>query len=384
MMHRVAVSPDMLRWARERARLDPIALAGRFPKLDAWESGALLPTLKQLEGYARATHAPIGCFFLPAPPDETVPIPDFRTISDRAIARPSANLLDTIYACQERQAWYRDFALVNGTPPLPFVGGLTLQTEPERAAADLRQALRFDVDARRICRTWTEALRVFIEQAEQLGVMVMVSGVVLNNNTRHLDPQEFRGFALADDRAPLVFINGADSKAAQMFTLAHELAHLWLGQSALSNDDVEEASTNAVESWCNRVAAELLVPMATLEADVLADEPLSEALSRLARRFKVSTLVILRRLYDAGRLERAAYFAAYRDELERLKHLGAGGSGGGNFYRTTAARVSKRFARALVESTLEGRTLYRDAFRMLGISKSSTFNEFGRSLNYPI
>lgn len=383
-MNRIPVSPDMLRWARDRARLDPFALTGRFPKLEAWEAGELQPTLKQLEDYARATHAPIGYFFLPAPPEERVPIPDFRTMADRAIRRPSPNLLDTVYACQERQAWYRDFALVNGAPPLPFVGTLTPQADPVQAADQLRQALRFDVDARRDCRTWTEALRLFIEQADGLGVMVMVSGVVLNNNSRHLDPQEFRGFALADDRAPLVFINGADSKAAQMFTLAHELAHLWLGQSALSDVSAGESSNNAVESWCNRVAAELLVPMATFEAELVANEPVRETLARLARRFKVSSLVILRRLADAGRLDRAAFYQAYRDELEHLKRLDAAGSGGGDFYRTTAARVSKRFARALVESTLEGRTLYRDAFRMLGIAKTNTFNEFGRSLNFPI
>ena len=89
---------------------------------------------------------------------------------------------------------------------------------------------------------------MFIEQAEQIGVMVMVSGVVLNNYYRHLDPQEFRGIAQSDDRAPLVSVNGADSKAAQMITLAHELAHLWLGQSALSNASVSEAPDNAIET----------------------------------------------------------------------------------------------------------------------------------------
>lgn len=342
------------------------------------------PTLKQLEDYARATHAPIGYFFLPAPPVEPIPIPDFRTMADRVISRPSPNLLDTIYACQERQAWYRDFALIDGQLPLPFVGALNANMAPVQAAAQMRRTLGFDVEARRICRTWTEALRLFIEQAENMGVMVMVSGVVLNNNYRHLDPQEFRGFALADDRAPLVFINGADSKAAQMFTLAHELAHLWLGQSALSDVSADETSNNAIETWCNQVAAELLVPMGVFLGELVADEALPDTLSRLARRFKVSTLVVLRRLADAGRLDRNAFFRAYRDELEHLRSIAAVGSGGGDFYRTTASRVSKRFARALVESTLEGRTLYRDAFRMLGIAKTSTFNEFGRSLSFPI
>ncbi len=383
-MTRIAVSPEMLRWARDRAGLDVLALTTRFPKLEDWEAGELQPTLKQLEGYARATYAPIGFFFLPEPLVEPVPIPDFRTMADREVARPSPNLLDTVYACQERQAWYRDFALVNGQPPLPFVGTLTRSIPPVQAAGQIRQMLEFDVDARRSCRTWTEALRLFIDQAEHIGVMVMVSGVVLNNNYRHLDPQEFRGFALTDDRAPLVFINGADSKAAQMFTLAHELAHLWLGQSALSNVSASETSDNVIETWCNQVAAELLVPMDVFLTELIAEEPIHDTLSRLARRFKVSTLVVLRRLADAGRLDRNAFFRAYRDELDRLRNIDAAGSGGGDFYRTTASRVSKRFARALVESTLEGRTLYRDAFRMLGIAKTSTFNEFGRSLDFPI
>lgn len=382
-MTRVAVQPEMFRWARNRARLDGLALARRFPRLEAWETGELQPTLRQLQDYAKATHAPVGYFFLPAPPEEPLPIPDFRTVADRPIARPSPDLLDTVYACQQRQDWYRDHARVMGEAPLAFVGSVSLETPTGEAAARLREALGFSVEERRACPTWTEALRAFIEQADRLGVMVMVSGVVMNNNTRHLDPQEFRGFALSDPLAPLVFINGADSKAAQMFTLAHELAHLWLGQTALSDASAEPTPGNVVERWCNQVAAELLVPMAALRAELVADEAIAFTLKRLARHFKVSTLVILRRLLDAGQIDRDTFFACYRQEMERLQEVEARNTGGGDFYRTTAARVSKRFARALVESTLEGRTLYRDAFRMLGIAKTSTFNELGRSLGLP-
>jgi len=209
-------------------------------------------------------------------------------------------------------------------------------------------------------------------------VLVMVNGVVGNNNHRRLDPEEFRGFALADKLAPLVFINGADTKAAQMFTLAHELAHIWGGQTGLSDVGLVSAPTHTIERWCNRVAAELLVPLATFRTEYKRGEDLRSALDRLARRFKVSTLVILRRVHDAGGLTWDELGQAYQQELDRLR--GMPRSSGGDFYLTQAARVGKRFARALVASTLEGQTLHRDAFRLLGFSKIATFRELGHSL----
>jgi transcriptional regulator with XRE-family HTH domain len=100
---RVDVKPAMLRWARERAGLKPDALARRFPKLTDWEHKKARPTLKQLEDFAKATHAPIGYLFLSEPPVERVPIPDSRTVGNRRIGRPSPDLLETIYLCQQRQ-----------------------------------------------------------------------------------------------------------------------------------------------------------------------------------------------------------------------------------------------------------------------------------------
>lgn len=371
----------MLRWARERSRLSYDALTQRFPRLNDWESGEAAPTFKQLEAYAKATYAPFGYFFLQAPPEEPLPIPDFRTLGGVQVQKASPNLLDTIYNCQQRQAWYRDFEASSGAESLGFIGSATIDSNVVEVAKAMRKALGFDLEERRVCATWTESLRKFIAQADSIGVLVMCSGVVLNNNRRHLDPEEFRGFALSDDLAPLIFINGADTKAAQMFTLAHELAHLWLGRSALSNATVVPQWSNAVEGWCNRVAAELLAPLVVVKQELRIGEPLSELTSRLARRFKVSTLVVLRRLLDAEYFGYAEFQQAYDAEVAHLKAI-VRPSGGGDFYLTTAARVSKRFARAIYVSTLEGHTLYQDAFQLLGISKSNTFNELGRSLGY--
>ena len=380
-MIRAAVRPELLTWARERAGMESAGLRRRFPKLGSWESGDAVPTLKQLEQFAKAVHVPVGYLFLSAPPVEELPIPDFRLGRERR-QRPSPDLLDTIYMCQGRQEWYRDFARVSGEPAREFVGSLRVDTPVVRAADTIRQALRFDVDARRNCPTWTDALRMFIAQAESMGVLVMCSGVVYNNTHRVLDPAEFRGFAIADRFAPLIFVNGADTKAAQMFTLAHELGHLFLGKSALTDATPDARPAGDVESWCDRVAAELLAPEAVLRREYEPAQDLASAIQRFARRFKVSTLVVLRRLLDIDAISYAQFRAAYDAELERL--LGIERGSGGNFYLSQAARVSKRFAGALLESTAEGRTLYRDAMQMLGIAKLETFTEFGRRLHYPV
>lgn len=375
---RVEVRPELLDWARERAGLSVDAIVQRLPKFEQWESQQAKPTLRQLEQFARLTYTPIGYLFLAEPPVERLPIPDFRTVADTGVARPSPDLLDTLYTCQQRQEWFRDYARSEGQERVGVIGQASVDSDVETVAANMRVALGFDLAERRRMPTWTDALRRFIEQAENLGVLVMVNGVVGNNNRRKLNPNEFRGFALVDDLAPLIFVNGADTKNGQMFTVAHELAHIWLGQSALSDATAATLPTNRVERWCNQVAAEFLVPLSTLRNEIRRGTDPAEESNRLARVFKVSSLVILRRMHDAGALGRDEMWAAYEAEVDRLRAIPRGS--GGDFYLTQAVRVSKRFARALVSSTLEGQTLYRDAFRLLGFSKLDTFRELGKNL----
>ena len=379
MSLRVPVNPELLHWALLRSGRTPEGLSGRFRKLGDWLEGKVQPTLNQLEDFARATHTAIGYFFLPEPPEEVLPIPDFRTLPEARNQPPSVDLLETIYLCQQRQNWYRDYARLQREPLVAFVGSATLDESPTTVAARMRQHLGFDIEARRQMGTWTEALRAFIRLAEEAGVLVMVSGVVGSNTRRPLDVAEFRGFALADELAPLVFINGKDSKAAQMFTLAHELAHLWLGASGVSDSEARILPDDRTERWSSAVAAELLAPLEAVRAASADQEPLPDTLQRLARHFKVSTLVILRRLFDAGRIDRKTLDTTWQAELERLKRVAPAGPGG-DFYNTLGAHVGKRLARAVIVSTLEGQTPFTDAFRLLGVRKSRTFYEEARRL----
>ena len=384
---RVTIQPNLLTWARERAGLSLDALANKFPKIAEWEAGELKPTLKQIENFSKSVHVPIGYLFLPEPPRESLPIPDFRTVSDRSITRLNVNLLDTIYLCQERQAWYRDYARLHRFTPIDFIGKAKLSDAPTEAAKAISTRLNFFMDERGRLPDWAEALRQLMAKAEGLGILVMASSIVGGNTHRKLEVSEFRGFALVDSLAPLIFINAADSKAAQMFTLVHELAHLWLGESGVSDTEAGKASDlpgrqteQEIESWCNAVAAELLMPMQATREAYRPNAPLTDEIQRLAKRFKVSTLVVLRRLFDAGFLDKTIFWQNYRQESERIASLDHGGSSGGNFYRTFEVRNGKRFARAVIASTLEGQTLFQDAFRMLTVQKSATFYQAAQEL----
>lgn len=379
-MTTVPASIPVLRWAARRARLQDEALIARFSKWTQWLSGEAQPTLRQLEDFAQLTHTAIGYFFLPQPPALALPVQDFRTVRDEALTEPSSNLLDTLFICQQRQDWYRDHARLHGLPELDFVGSASMDERPEAVAERVRQVLALSAEARRQLPTWTDALRQLIAKAEDAGVMVMVSSVVGSNSHRKLDVGEFRGFALADRLAPLIFLNGGDSKAAQMFTLAHELAHVWLGASGVSDTQAGSIPEQRTERWCNQVAAELLMPLAEVRAAYEQNAPIADEIQRLACEFKVSTLVALRRLFDAGHIDRTALWQHYRAEQARLRALREGGTAGGDFYRSLGARTSKRFARALVASTLEGLTSFPEAFRMLGVRKTATFYEAAREL----
>ena len=383
MSVRVEVQPSVLVWARVRSGIDDEIWVTRFPRYEAWLEGETAPTLKQLEDFARKTHTPIGFLFLDEPPVEKVPIPDFRTVGDRLVGASevvSADLLDVIYVCERRQEWYRDHQLLNGEAPLDFVATALPTSAVDDIAGHMRTLLDWKAESRSNCRTTDAALTWLREHAEAAGVLVSISGIVGSDTRRKLDPQEFRGFALVDPYASLVFVNGADSKAAQVFTLVHELAHLWLGQTALSDLDPRSTRSNVVERWCNQVAAELLVPAGEFRSAFDPNGDLRAQLQPLAERFRVSTQVILGRAREAGALTWDEYLAELDVERARVAALMAARGGGGNYYNTKPVQIGKRFARALLASTLEGRTSYTEAFRMLGLKKAATFDELAQRL----
>jgi Zn-dependent peptidase ImmA (M78 family) len=383
-MAQVALSPSVLEWARERAGVPMDTLAKRFKKYSDWREGKGGPTFQQLESLANTLNIPVGMMFLPEPPVEKLPLPDFRRMADIEAYRPSTELIDTIHTCQRRQQWYREHLASAGAEVLEFVGSATQEESPIAIANRIRTKLDLASGNRSGAASSEEFLRQFVLSSRDMGILVMINGVVGNNTRRTLNPREFRGFAIPDPFAPLIFINGADSKAGQIFTLAHELAHVWLGKGGISNssaDDFPETipPDRDIERLCNAVAAELLVPIADLRSSNLPED-IDLAKSMVARNFRVSTLVALRRLKDIGRLSYADFRAAYDSELSYLKELAKKKSGGGDFYATMGARVDPRFATAVISAALEGQALMGEAFDLLDLKNSKTFREEARRL----
>lgn len=384
----IHVAPDVLEWAIRRSGKTIDDLIPKFPHLHRWIAGEAYPTLSKLEKLANATHTPIGNFFLSEPPEIDLGLTDFRTVGDVGITEPSPNLIDTLALCEQRQEWYRDYAIENGFEAVQLVGSLSEQMTVRQAGATLRTFVDFDLTARNDVRTLDDAWSALSSAVEDAGVLVMKNGVVGNNTHRKLDPDEFRGFALADDLAPLIFVNGVDSKAAVVFTLVHELVHIGLGISSISNLAPSEsrleqsATTDKTERWCSQVAAEFLVPGEDLRQNFRTDAALDEEIHRLARLYKVSTFVLVHKLHDDGLID----WTSYRREYDALTDAWSAlvparrTSSGGNTYNNLGVRVGKTFARALLTDTRVGNTLYSDALRLLALRKGDSLNAFADHL----
>lgn len=375
MSTHVAVTQSVLAWALQRADRSYEKTVKKFPKLEAWLSGDALPSLRELEKFASFTHVSLGALIMPEPPDETLPIADMRTRDSKVIERPSGNLLDTINRYQQFQDWYHDYAREQGAEKLPFLGSASTQDNPHMVARHVRELLRLDRAKATSPDQWR---RDIVKALEDVGTLVMMSGIVGNNTRRPLSTDEFRGFSLYDDLAPLIFVNLAgESYGAQNFTLVHEFAHLLAGHSALSGGDHLLGGTGE-EAWCNRVAALALLPDDALAAFDAAQSVQDYRVA--ARRFGVSAEVALHRLYSARRIDEGHY----RTVLDAVRaDYGAEkmqSRKGGDFYNTLTARLGRPLATAIVTSTLEGRMGFTEGFRMIGSHKREVFDELARRL----
>jgi Zn-dependent peptidase ImmA (M78 family)/transcriptional regulator with XRE-family HTH domain len=369
------VTPEVLRWARERGGLTTGHAAKRIKttkeRVEAWEAGTARPTFDQARRLADALHVPFGYLYLSRPPVEALPLRDLRTVGGEPARAPSPELTDLLNDVLAKQQWYRDLLEEEGAEPIPFVGRFSPGDGPEPVSRHIGATLGVD-DARAETRSRGAFLTQLTQRAEAARVLVMRSGVVANNTRRRLDVREFRGFAVSDRLAPLVFVNTNDATAAQIFTLVHELAHLWVGQSGVSNPAFSAPPTDAetIERLCNQVAAGVLLPQEALLVGWDDRAPLLANLEGLASEFKVSEMVVLRRGRDLGLVSADEYRRVF-GQLARRAAAPARTEGGGDFYNLLLARNSRTLTTALVTALAEERVSHVEAARLLNVRVST-------------
>jgi len=370
MRTEVDINANIITWAIARAGYELQEFLAKVPIVQKWIVGEKKPTVKQLEKFSKKVHLPYGYLFLPEPPKERLPIPFFRTNNSQT-SDVSVNVYDTILLMQQRQDWLRDYLRDAEFRPLPFVGSFKNSTNVSAIVSSIRQTLGLGENWASGFDTWRDALEVLTHKIEDTGIIMVFNGIVENNTNRPIKVEECRGFVLVDQMAPFMFINNADGKAAQMFTIVHELAHIWTGHSAGFDFRKLQPADNAIEVLCDKIAAEFLVPKNSFN-QVWRENP---TIKYVARYFKVSEIVIARRALDIGKITKRQFFDFYEEYSNREIARKEAQSSGGDFYATTRKRLSMTFAAHVNNAVKSGKLLYRDAYKLTSLN-GDTFQTF--------
>lgn len=365
------INKNIIEWAIVRNGNSIEEFYVQNPNVESWVKEDKNPTVKQLEDFTHKVHVPFGYMFLENPPIENIPLPFFRTGSINETNKVSLNVFHTIQNIQDRQDWLTEYLNELDFPNLNFIGKYSIDDNYKVIVNDIRNILKLELDWASEHNTWEQALDFLTNQIEEAGIIVTFNGIVGTNTRRVIDVNECRGFVLVNSKAPFLFINSADAKAAQMFTLIHELAHVWLGESAgFDNQNLIPANA-PVEILCDKVAAEFLVP----EIVFMNKWELTKDFRILSRIFKVSQIVIARRALDLNLITKNNFLEFYNQYMADFKFKKSNQGSGGNFYATARKRVSLRFASFVNNAVKENKLLYRDAYKLTNL-KGETYNKF--------
>jgi Zn-dependent peptidase ImmA (M78 family)/transcriptional regulator with XRE-family HTH domain len=365
------VNPDIIIWARKYHNLSQEGLAEKagvhVNQIVKWEGAQTKPTFNQAKKLASVLNLPFGYLFLSDPPTLETPLPDLRRRTSKPLMI-SPNFRDMLYAAFDRFDWYKEYLEANDAlVRLSFVGSATINDDPIQVAASIRQVLKLNPDTRRDAESWIRYLKTLTARTEDAGILVMRSSVVGKGTRRPLLVEEFQGFVITDQFAPIVFINSRDFVTAQIFTLTHELAHIWVGQSGILDTDESDLPEphihENVETFCNAVAAEVLVP--AVEFPTLWTKHRGST-ADLCREFWVSEIVVLRRAYELRLITSDEFFPrlrALKDAQTQRR-----GFGRSTYLDRIATQHSEVFTDAVIKDTRAGGTLFRDGAELLSMT----------------
>ena len=370
---RVEIKPEIIKWAISQA--DETKLNEKLnDNIKKWINGSKTPTFKQIEELSKKTNIPIGYFFLDEPPEEDIGLLEYRTIDNVSMTNPSRDLIDVIYEMESIQSWMKEYRLENGYDELYFVGSLKYKKSVQSMARQIRDDLLLDEEWYKKCKNSYDAFKYIRELLDEMGIIVMLNGIVGNNTHRALNIEEFRAFAIVDEIAPLLFINNSDSDGAKLFSLFHEMVHVWIGENDLYNDRRDNNRVKNTEVLCNGVASELLVPNEKFLIKWDDNKDYRRVIKELSQYFRCSESVIARKALNNNKIDVSLYRTVIDDGIEAYNKMKNRKSEGGDYYSSKKTRLNNSLIKALCESISSGRTTYTEAYRLTNTTRK-TFDE---------
>lgn len=361
MADKAYITPNVLQWARESARMSEEVAAAKVSvsveRLKEWENGLEQPTIHQAQTLAKAYKRPFALFFLPDIPRDFQPLQDFRSSGSKLLTTSSIFIIREV---QQKQAWISDVNKENDEEKLPYVGRFTINDDPATVANDILKT----IEIHPMNYQTGSPIKEWINAAEAKGIFVSRTSFI--NSRLTLDSEELHGFAISDPYAPFVFVNSDDWNAPQLFTLVHELAHIWIAETGISNDIEPEIRNNQkyhpVELFCNEVAANALMPAEFLDGLDAATFSNAKVLFKTAKLLGVSSFALLVRSFNLNRISNSHYhwlkqeadkeFAAFlqREADKKLKQKDKVTSSGPNYYLLQLNRNGRLFTQTVIDS----------------------------------
>lgn len=361
MADKAYITPNVLKWARESARMTEETAAAKvsvsIDKLKEWEEGTSQPTIKQAQTLAKAYKRPFALFFLPEIPRDFQPLQDFRKNGSKALSTSSIFIIRDI---QQKQSWISNLNEENNENKLHFVGKFTLKDNPEIVANDILNTL--DITPAKYQKD--NPIKEWIDKAESKGIFISRTSFI--HSRLKLDSEEIQGFAIADPFAPFVFVNSDDWNAPQLFTLVHELAHIWLAETGISNE-VELGIKNKdkfhpVELFCNEVAANALIPKHIIENLAASTFENSKEVYKVSKILGVSSFAFLVRALNLNLITASVYqkmkkqadidYAIFlkNEEEKKLLQKEKDKTGGPNYFLLQLNRNSRLFTQTVLDA----------------------------------
>jgi Zn-dependent peptidase ImmA (M78 family)/DNA-binding XRE family transcriptional regulator len=361
MADKAFITPNVLKWARESARMTEETAAAKVSvsaeKLKEWETGSSYPTIRQAQQLAKAYKRPFALFFLPDIPRDFQPLQDFRKSGSKVLSTSSIFIIREI---QQKQAWISEVNSENQEEKLPFVGRFSINDNPQKVANDILDTLKINPAFYKT----DNPIKEWIDAAESNGIFVSRTSFI--HSRLKLDSEEMQGFAIADPYAPFIFVNSDDWNAPQLFTLVHELAHIWIAVSGISNEIEphlnQKDKFHPVELFCNEVAANALMPKELVFSFDTSTFQTSKGIFKVARQLGVSSFALLVRALHLNIISTPSYqnlkkqadsdYLEYlrREEEKKASQKGKDKSGGPNYFLLQLNRNSRLFTQTVLDA----------------------------------